>query len=148
MTVENNITLCALNQIMRRGLLNRKKEQDLAKQYVDKLRIAAPSLDTSVKFLSGGNQQKICIAKWLTLNTDVFIVDEPTRGIDVGAKAEIYKILNNLVSEGKSVIMISSELPELMGMCDRIYVMHEGRIKGELQRNEFSQQRILEMAIL
>lgn len=84
----------------------------------------------------------------MTLDSDIFIVDEPTRGIDVGAKAEIYKILNSLVGKGKSVIMISSELPELLGMCDRIYVMHEGKIKGELQRDEFSQQRILEMAIL
>lgn len=148
MTVEKNITICAIKKIIVQGFLNRKKERELAKEYIDKLRILTPGLDTFVKFLSGGNQQKICIAKWLTLDSDIFIVDEPTRGIDVGAKAEIYKILNSLVGKGKSVIMISSELPELLGMCDRIYVMHEGKIKGELQRDEFSQQRILEMAIL
>ena len=130
------------------GVLDKKKEREIANNYVEKLSISTPGLDTQVKFLSGGNQQKVCVAKWLTLDSEIIIIDEPTRGIDVGAKTEIYKILNDLVKEGKSVIMISSEMPELLGMCDRIYVMHEGRMKGVLNRNEFSQQRIMEMALL
>jgi len=93
--------------------------------------------------LSGGNQQKVVLAKWILTQPDVLILDEPTRGIDVGAKREIYCIMNDLVAQGKSVIFISSEMPELLGMCDRIYVMHEGRLVGELQKDEFSQENVM-----
>ena len=105
----------------------------------------APSQQLT-KNLSGGNQQKVVVAKWLATNADIIILDEPTRGIDIGAKYEIYLIMNRLVKEGKSIIMISSEMPELIGMSDRIIVMHQGSVSGELTKEEVSQERILEMA--
>ena len=106
----------------------------------------APSIDTATRTLSGGNQQKVVLAKWLTTQCEVLIFDEPTRGIDVGAKAEIYRLLRTLTASGTSVIMISSEMPELIGMADRIVVMRSGRISGSLERSEFDQQRILALA--
>ncbi len=103
-------------------------------------------MNQKVKFLSGGNQQKVVLAKWLASDSHIVIFDEPTRGIDVGAKVEIYKIINNLTSQGNAVIMISSELPEIIGMSDRIYVMCGGRITGELLREEFTQEKIMALA--
>lgn len=103
-------------------------------------------MEQLTKNLSGGNQQKVVVAKWLATNADIIILDEPTRGIDIGAKYEIYLIMNRLVKEGKSIIMISSEMPELIGMSDRIIVMHQGSVSGELAKEEVSQERILEMA--
>lgn len=103
-------------------------------------------MEQLTKNLSGGNQQKVVVAKWLATNADIIILDEPTRGIDIGAKYEIYLIMNRLVKEGKSIIMISSEMPELIGMSDRIIVMHQGSVSGELTKEEVSQERILEMA--
>lgn len=103
-------------------------------------------MEQKVKNLSGGNQQKVAIAKWLVTNSDIIILDEPTRGIDVGAKQEIYLLMNQLIEQGKSLIMISSEMPELLGMSDRILVMHEGTITGEVSRQEATQQLILEYA--
>ncbi len=147
MSVENNITLAALKKISRHGLLNKKKEREQAAEFMQKLAISAPDAQTPALSLSGGNQQKIVIAKWLMQDADIFVIDEPTRGIDVGAKSEIYKILSDLVAAGKSVLMISSEMPELIGMCDRIYVMHEGRMKGVVERPDFSGQRIMELAL-
>ena len=110
------------------------------------LSVKAPSIEQLTKNLSGGNQQKVVVAKWLATNADIIILDEPTRGIDIGAKYEIYLIMNRLVKEGKSIIMISSEMPELIGMSDRIIVMHQGSVSGELTKEEVSQERILEMA--
>ena len=110
------------------------------------LAVKAPSMEQLTKNLSGGNQQKVVVAKWLATNADIIILDEPTRGIDIGAKYEIYLIMNRLVKEGKSIIMISSEMPELIGMSDRIIVMHQGSVSGELTKEEVSQERILEMA--
>ena len=115
-------------------------------EYIEKLNIKTPSADQIVGNLSGGNQQKIVIAKWLLNDPDIIILDEPTRGIDVGAKRDIYLLLGNLVRQGKAVIMISSEIPELMGICDRIMVMCEGNYSGEVSREEFSQERIMTLA--
>ena len=105
-----------------------------------------PGLDTVIASLSGGNQQKVVLAKWMIRNPDILILDEPTRGIDVGAKYEIYKLITDLVKDGKVVIMVSSELPELIGMCDRVYVMAKGSITGEIKRTDFSQELIMKYA--
>ena len=108
--------------------------------------VKTPGFETPVDSLSGGNQQKVVLARWMMNDPDVLIMDEPTRGIDVGAKYEIYKLMGLFVKSGKAVIMVSSELPELIGMCDRIYVMAKGRITGELQRRQFSQETIMKLA--
>ena len=147
MTVEKNTTLVNLNGVLTNGIIDSKKEKEVAEEYVKKLRTMTPSVDTQVQFLSGGNQQKVVIAKWLFQNSDILFLDEPTRGIDVGAKAEIYRLITAMVKEGKTVIMISSEMPELLGMCDRIMVMHEGHKKGELLRGEATQEKIMAMCV-
>jgi inositol transport system ATP-binding protein len=110
------------------------------------MRVKTPTLDTSIDSLSGGNQQKVVLAKWMLRDPDILILDEPTRGIDVGAKYEIYKLMSELAREKKAIIMISSELPELLGMCDRIYVMAKGQISGELSKKDFSQENIMKLA--
>jgi inositol transport system ATP-binding protein len=110
------------------------------------MNVKTPSLETTVEALSGGNQQKIVLAKWMLRDPDVLLMDEPTRGIDVGAKYEIYKLMIHLAQRGKGLVMISSELPELLGMCNRIYVMCQGRITGELQREEFSAEAVMALA--
>jgi ribose transport system ATP-binding protein len=126
--------------------INSRREEKNCQKLREELQIKTPSLRQKVKNLSGGNQQKVVLAKWLTINREILIFDEPTRGIDVGAKQEIYQLMRTLAESGKSIIMISSEMPELLGMADRIYVMHEGRITGELSRAEYSQEKMLEMA--
>ena len=138
-----NTTLANLKGVTRGGVIDRDKELAVAEKYRVKLRTKTPSVMQNVGNLSGGNQQKVLLAKWMYADPDILILDEPTRGIDVGAKYEIYCIINDLVSEGKSVIMISSELPEVLGMCDRIYVLNEGRIVGEFDRSEASQEKIM-----
>ena len=110
------------------------------------MHVKTPTLDTAISTLSGGNQQKVLLARWLLCEPDIMILDEPTRGIDVGAKFEIYKLITDIVKEGKAVIMVSSELPELIGMCDRIYIMCQGKISGCINRNEFSQETIMKFA--
>lgn len=112
----------------------------------EKMRVKTPTLETPIASLSGGNQQKVLLAKWMIRNPDILILDEPTRGIDVGAKFEIYKLMTSLAKEGKGVIMVSSELPELIGMCDRIYVMSKGAVTGEIKRKDFSQELIMKYA--
>lgn len=119
---------------------------EVAESVVDKLKVKTPGIDQEVKFLSGGNQQKVVIGKWLTRDCDILIFDEPTRGIDVGAKSEIYKLLEELAGQGKAIIMISSELPEILRMSHRIVVMCEGRITGELSREEATQEKIMSLA--
>lgn len=147
-SVKTNITLTYMNSILRNKLiLNFAKENNVVDEKIKELNIKTSSRETIVGTLSGGNQQKVIIAKWLLGNPDILIMDEPTRGIDVGAKSEIYKIIDNLAHQGKSVIIISSELPELCGMCDRAIVMHEGRITGEFDRKDFSQENIMSCAI-
>jgi ribose transport system ATP-binding protein len=117
-----------------------------SKEYVERLRIRTPSVAQSTKNLSGGNQQKVVIAKWLVKDCDILIFDEPTRGIDVGAKEEIYRLLNELAASGKSIIMISSELPEILRMSHRIVVMSEGRVTGTLEASEATQERVMHFA--
>ena len=145
MTVKKNTTLVNLKRVIRGGVIKEELEDSYSKEYVKKLRVATPNVETEVQYLSGGNQQKVVIAKWLFQESEILFLDEPTRGIDVGAKAEIYRLINQLVKDKKTVIMISSEMPELLGMCDRVMVMHEGRQKGELSAAEATQEKIMAM---
>ncbi len=145
MTVKKNTTLVNLKRVIRNGIIKEELEDSFSKEYVKKLRVATPNVETEVQYLSGGNQQKVVIAKWLFQESEILFLDEPTRGIDVGAKAEIYRLINQLVKDKKTVIMISSEMPELLGMCDRVMVMHEGRQKGELSAEEATQEKIMAM---
>ena len=126
--------------------INKKKENEIAKKYVNDLKTKTPGVDQLVVNLSGGNQQKVVIAKWLVRNCDILIFDEPTRGIDVGAKSEIYHLMNELVAEGKSIIMISSEMTEILRMSDRIVVMCEGKKTGEIDISEATQENIMHAA--
>ncbi|MFZ2782048.1 MAG: sugar ABC transporter ATP-binding protein [Rectinemataceae bacterium] len=144
--VMQNITLANLREISARGVLDSGKEIQAANHYRDALNIKTPSINQTVMNLSGGNQQKVSVAKWLFVEPDVLIFDEPTRGIDVGAKYEIYLIMNRLVEQGMSIIMISSELPEILGMSDRIYTVSSGRITGELAVGEATQEKIMRLA--
>ncbi|MCQ2509215.1 MAG: sugar ABC transporter ATP-binding protein [Lachnospiraceae bacterium] len=146
-SIQENMALANLKHFSNGLFMKQGKEGKECKQHFDALRIKAPSLKTTAGSLSGGNQQKICIAKWLIREPKVFIMDEPTRGIDVGAKYEIYKIMLDLAETGAGVIMISSELPEIIGTCDRTLVMHEGRITGVVDRSEMTQERIMEFAV-
>ena len=140
--------MVALKKILKHGLyFDFKKEKRDAEKYVELLQTATPSVEQRVMFLSGGNQQKVVLAKWLYSDSRIIIFDEPTRGIDVGAKKEIYDIINNLVAEKKVVIVISSDMEEIMGICDRIIVMHEGRIFGEVEKENFSQSLLAEYAV-
>lgn len=141
--IKINTTLANLDSISARGVIDKDREYQIAVEYKEKLNTKCPTVEQNVGNLSGGNQQKVLLAKWMFADPDVLILDEPTRGIDVGAKYEIYCIINSLVAEGKSVIMISSELPEVLGMCDRIYVMNEGKMVGELNAEEATQERIM-----
>lgn len=146
--ITENISLVKLKKVMSKGnLINKKKEKDVAKGYFDSLKIKAPSVTQRVYFLSGGNQQKVVIAKWLFSDADIFILDEPTRGIDVGAKYEIYMLMNELVAQGKSIILISSEMNEIIAMSDRIMVMHDGKICAELNGEEITPENVLKHAI-
>ena len=142
-SVARNSTLARLEKVCRRGIIDVNKENKVAEEYKEKLRIKTPTIRQMVNNLSGGNQQKVLLAKWMFADPDVLILDEPTRGIDVGAKYEIYSIMNDLVAQGKSVVMISSELPELLGMCDRIYVMNEGAMVAEMSAEEATQEKIM-----
>ena len=141
--IKINTTLANLDAISRHTVIDKDKEYNVAVDYKNKLNTKCPTVEQNVGNLSGGNQQKVLLAKWMFTDPDILILDEPTRGIDVGAKYEIYCIINQLVAEGKSVIMISSELPEILGMCDRIYVMNEGKIVGELAGSEATQELIM-----
>ena len=145
-TVNDNIAMVAIKKLLTRGLYNKRKALNASQEYIEKLNIKTPSGNQIVGNLSGGNQQKVVIAKWLLNEPDIIILDEPTRGIDVGAKRDIYLLLGKLVQQGKAIIMISSEIPELMGICDRIAVMCEGNYSGEVRREEFSQERIMTLA--
>lgn len=145
-SVKENTTLSYLKSVFY-GFRNQKKiEKIIVSDILNKLRIKTPTIDTPIASLSGGNQQKVVLAKWMIRNPDILILDEPTRGIDVGAKFEIYKLMTDLAKDGKVVIIVSSELPELIGMCDRIYVMAKGTITGEISREDFSQELIMKYA--
>lgn len=147
MTVAQNITITALNDACDGIILNKKKEKDAADKYVESLKIKTPSINQTLVNLSGGNQQKVALAKWLYTDSDILILDEPTRGIDVGAKYDIYCLMNELTERGKAIIMISSELPEVIGMSDRILVMHGGKIKGELTGEDMTAEKVMKLAI-
>ena len=147
MTVAQNITVTDLDQACNGILLNKAKEKDAADKYVNDLKIKTPSINQTVVNLSGGNQQKVALSKWLYTDSDILILDEPTRGIDVGAKFDIYCLMNELTERGKSIIMISSELPEVLGMSDRILVMHGGQIKGELTGEDMTPEKVMKLAI-
>ena len=145
-TVAENTTMATMKNFMNGLLINKKKEAEVAQEYVEALATKTPGVDQLVVNLSGGNQQKVVIAKWLTRDCDILIFDEPTRGIDVGAKNEIYKLMNKLASEGKSIIMISSEMTEILRMSDRIVVMCEGKKTGEIDIAEATQENIMNLA--
>jgi ABC-type sugar transport system ATPase subunit len=140
-----NTCLAALPALTTFGWVRRAAEQTLAERYTKRLRVKAPSLETITAGLSGGNQQKIALAKWLARSCDVLLIDEPTRGVDVGAKAEIYQLLDELACEGKALLVVSSELPELIGLCRRILVMREGGIAGEVGRGDFSEATLMRL---
>jgi ABC-type sugar transport system ATPase subunit len=145
MNCRENTSLAALPHLTRLGWVRRGVERELASRYAQRLRVKAPSMETSIATLSGGNQQKIALAKWIARDCDILVVDEPTRGIDVGAKAEIYQLLDELATEGKALLVISSELPELIGLCGRILVMREGKLAGELPRAQFSEAALMRL---
>lgn len=147
MSVRHNTSIAALSSVANGWFINRGAEAALTDEYVSKLKVKTPSNEQKVMNLSGGNQQKVVIAKWLATHPAVLILDEPTRGIDVGAKKEIHALMSEMAQQGVAIIMISSELPEVLGMSDRIYVMHEGRLKGEIDRKDANQEVIMQMAI-
>lgn len=144
--IRDNIAAAALDKVSNAGFVSGSKEKAMTLKYFEDLRVVAPDMDKVCKFLSGGNQQKVVLAKWLASECKILFLDEPTRGIDVGAKYEIYLLMDRLVQEGVSIIMISSEMPELMGVADRVLVMHEGVMTGELLQHEFSEENIMKLA--
>jgi inositol transport system ATP-binding protein len=147
LSIKKNATLASLKKVIRGGFARKREEERLVSDYFAKMNVKAPSTETRIANLSGGNQQKVLLARWLIADPKVMLLDEPTRGIDVGAKFEIYKIMTQLARQGRGILMISSELPELIGMCDRIYVMSAGRLTAELTRDQFSQETILKYAM-
>lgn len=144
--VKQNITIASLRQLVKNGVVDKNKEIVVSSEYVKNLKVKTPSIDTKVNNLSGGNQQKVALAKWMMTRPEVLILDEPTRGIDVGAKYEIYSLMNQLVEQGMAIIMISSELPEVLGMSDRICVVSGGVIAGEMSGAEATQEKIMRIA--
>jgi len=148
MSVAQNMTLPSVREFAVLGLIRSKAENTRSQEYVQRLSIKTPSLRHKVEYLSGGNQQKVLLARWLMKKLQVIILDEPTRGIDVGAKAEIHKLIDELAGAGLAVIVLTSEMPELLGVSDRILVMSSGRVTGEFGRDEATQEKILAAAII
>jgi rhamnose transport system ATP-binding protein len=148
MPIFANTSLASLDRVSHRGLIQRRAERDISDAFIAQLRIRTPSADACAGDLSGGNQQKVVLARWLAIRPRVLILDEPTQGVDVGAKAEIHALMTDLAEQGVAIVMISSELPEILGMSDRIAVMRDGRIAGVLSRQEATQQNILHLAII
>ena len=148
LSVEDNMILSNLANCENNfKIINKRKAKKDVDFYIKKINIKTPNKEQLIKNFSGGNQQKVILAKWLLLSPDVLIIDEPTRGIDVGAKKEIYELLNELKKNGKAIIMISSDLPEVLGISDRILMMSEGKITGELSREEASQEKIMKLSV-
>jgi ABC-type sugar transport system ATPase subunit len=146
--IATNVTLPIWRSISNwLGIVDQRRERAIASDYFQRLQIRATGIDQVAQSLSGGNQQKVVIAKWLATKPRVLILDEPTRGIDIGAKAEVHRLISQLASEGMAIVMISSELPEVLAMSDRILVMHEGRITGAFDRNEANQERVMYAAM-
>jgi ABC-type sugar transport system ATPase subunit len=148
MNVGENISICTLERTGIAGLINRSREWRMAGQSVQKLSVRTSGLSAAVTSLSGGNQQKCILARWLQTEPKVLLLDDPTRGVDVGAKAELYRLIDGLVREGIGVIMTSSELPELLTVCDRILVLSEGRLTASFKRGEATEQKIMEAATI
>lgn len=146
MTLRENMTIASLSSISKRGFINKKTEKEVATKYYDLLKVKAVGIEDNIMNLSGGNQQKIVLSKWLMKDIKVLILDEPTRGVDVGAKVEIYRIMTDLARRGVAIIFISSELPELLGMCDRMLVFGRGRLWGNIDRKDFSQELVMKAA--
>ena len=147
MTVRENVTLPAMGRYSSVGLISRPKENAVANDMRERLRIKAPTIESAVRGLSGGNQQKVVLAKWLSLDPKVLIFDEPTRGIDIGARAEIYALMRGLAEAGSAILMISSDMEEILGLSDRIAVMREGRLTGILTRDEASEEAVMRLAV-
>ena len=146
MTLEENVTICALRDAASNGIVRRRRERHLAERMVHDLAVKTAGVDAAVTSLSGGNQQKVIIGRWLLTKPKILLLDDPTRGVDVGAKAELYRLMDRLCREGLGIIVTSSELPELLTVCDRILVLCEGRLTGEFSRAEATEQRIMEAA--
>jgi len=146
LSIQENINMPIYHRLSKAAVIDYKKAKSIAQKYREEISIKTPSLEQKVKNLSGGNQQKVILAKWLAAESELLIFDEPTRGIDVGAKQEIYTLINQLVEQGKAILMISSEMEELMGMSDRIVILAEGSVSGEIQREEFNQELIMQLA--
>jgi inositol transport system ATP-binding protein len=147
LSIKKNATLATLRKVIYRGRAHNREEDSLVRSYFKKMNVKAPSTETRIDTLSGGNQQKVLLARWMIAEPKVMILDEPTRGIDIGAKFEIYKIMTDLAKQGCGILMISSELPELIVLCDRIYLLSAGRLTGELKRDQFNQETILKYAM-
>jgi rhamnose transport system ATP-binding protein len=147
MQVGMNISLASLDSVSRWGLVSPAKERDLALQYVDKLRIKTPSVFATAGKLSGGNQQKVALSRWLAIHPRIMILDEPTQGVDIGSKSEIHELIVQLAERGMSIILISSELPEILGMSDRIGVFHAGTLAGIVSAPDATQSRIMSLAL-
>jgi ABC-type sugar transport system ATPase subunit len=147
LAVDKNITLPSLTSFSRFGIMQRRRERTIAARYVRAMNIDTPSLERPVRLLSGGNQQKIALAKWLCTQSKVLIFDEPTRGIDVGAKVDVYELMNHLTENGVAVLMISSELPEVVAMSDRVLVMRQGTISAAFARDQATQEAIMRSSV-
>ena len=145
-SIKENVALASLKKFIYHGRLHGAEENKSVAEFCEKMNVKAPDYETKIESLSGGNQQKVILAKWMVTDPDILIVDEPTRGIDVGAKYEIYKLMTDLAKQKKALVMVSSELPELIGMCDRIYIMAKGKVTGMLSREEFTQESIMAYA--
>jgi ribose transport system ATP-binding protein len=148
LTVRENVSIANLQRITRRHVLDLKREVQVVLDLIKRLRIATPTPEQKVENLSGGNQQRVVLAKWINTDSAIFLIDEPTRGIDVGSKEELYFLMNDLTSKGAAILMISSELPEILGMSDRILVMNKGRITAEFAGPEATEEKIMEFAAL
>jgi inositol transport system ATP-binding protein len=146
LSVRDNMTIASLARFSPSGFLQKRRMDAACRAQREALAIKTPSLAQLIRLLSGGNQQKVLVSRWLLTSPDILMIDEPTRGIDVGAKAEIHRLMSTLAKEGKAILMVSSELPEILGMSDRVLVMHEGRIKGEFTRDEVTQEKIMQAA--
>jgi ribose transport system ATP-binding protein len=147
MTVRENITLPNLSTLSRFGLVNRRAESAAARDIVTKLSVKTPSIEAAAGTLSGGNQQKVVLGRWLALNPRAIVFDEPTQGVDVGAKAEIHRLIRQLATDGAAVVLISSDLEEIVAECDRVAVMHDGRVTGVLERSDCTPQAIMQLAV-
>ena len=144
-TIRENMTMAARRKYFsKNGVINKNDEIVAAEEYKEKINVKSNSIEQEVGSLSGGNQQKVVLSKWMLTQPDVLILDEPTRGIDVGAKYEIYCVINELAKQGKAVVVISSEMPEVIGTCDRVYIINEGEIAGELTKEEVTQEKIMQ----